>query len=77
MVAPTPGYVYDLPQNDFGLYHMTGNVAEMVRETGLCKGGSYRDPLEKCALKNHASYTGPTPTVGFRCVCAVAFPNRK
>ena len=27
--------------NNFGIYHMAGNVAEMVAEKSICKGGSW------------------------------------
>jgi len=73
----TPGWVYQDPPNYWGLYQMLGNVAEMVQEPGITKGGSFRDPLEACAIKARGSYTGPAPTVGFRCVCVVTYPNRK
>lgn len=77
LALPTPGYVFDLPQNYFGLYHMAGNVAELTQEPGLTKGGSYRDALAACALKARGHYTGPAPGTGFRCVCEIAFPNRR
>jgi|GEM_PF-989395 len=76
MALPTPGYVFDLPANAFGLFHMAGNVAEMIQEPGLTKGGSYRDSLAACAIKARGRYTGPAPDIGFRCVCEVSFPNR-
>jgi formylglycine-generating enzyme required for sulfatase activity len=70
----TPGYVYQGPPNDFGLYHMLGNVAEMVQERGLTKGGSYRDDLAACRIKARGQANGPAPTVGFRAVCVVHQP---
>ena len=77
LALPTPGYVFDLPQNFFGLYQMAGNVAELVLEPGLTKGGSYRDSLAACAVKARGHYAGPAPDIGFRCVCEVSFPNRQ
>ena len=71
--SPTPDYIYSTVPNDFGIYHMIGNVAEMVQEKGFTKGGSYRDPLEACAITTRGIYRGPAPTIGFRCVCDVAF----
>ncbi|RAK69754.1 formylglycine-generating enzyme family protein [Hymenobacter edaphi] len=73
----TPGYVYQGPSNAQGLYQALGNVAELVQEPGITKGGSYQDPLAACTLKARGSYRGPAPTVGFRCVCTVSYPNRK
>ncbi|MBD2722282.1 formylglycine-generating enzyme family protein [Hymenobacter armeniacus] len=65
----SPGYVYQGPANDFGLYQMLGNAAEMVEEQGIAKGGSYRDDLAGCTIKARGHYSGPSATVGFRTVC--------
>lgn len=73
----TPGYVWQGPPNDLATYQLLGNAAELVQEPGLTKGGSYQDPLEACTLKARGRYTGPAPTIGFRCVCQVSFPNRR
>ncbi|UOQ51313.1 formylglycine-generating enzyme family protein [Hymenobacter cellulosivorans] len=73
----TPGYVWQGPPNDLATYQLLGNAAELVQEPGLTKGGSYHDPLEACTLKARGHYTGPAPTIGFRCVCQVSFPNRR
>lgn len=67
----TPGYVWQGPPNDFGLYQMLGNVAEMVQEPGITKGGSYRGDLAACCIKARGNFTGPSPTVGFRAVCVM------
>jgi formylglycine-generating enzyme required for sulfatase activity len=71
--SPTPDYTYSTVPNDFGLYHMIGNVAELVQEKGLTKGGSYRDALAACTIASQGKYNGPAPTVGFRCACDIAF----
>ena len=65
----TPSYVWQGPPNDFGLYQMLGNVAEMVEERGLTKGGSYLDDLAACRIKAQGHVDGPSPSVGFRAVC--------
>ena len=67
----TPGYVYQGPANDFGLFQMLGNVAEMVQERGITKGGSYRDDLEACRIKARGHFNGPSPSVGFRAICVM------
>ena len=72
----TPGYVYQGPPNDFGVYQLLGNVAEMVQERGLTKGGSYRDDLAACRIKARGHADGPAPTVGFRAVCVVRQPGK-
>ncbi|TGE28912.1 formylglycine-generating enzyme family protein [Hymenobacter metallicola] len=76
LAASTPSYVYDLPVNGLGLYHMTGNVAELVQEQGVTKGGSYQDRLSECATKECGSYQGPAAHIGFRAVCDLEFPNQ-
>lgn len=74
---PTPAYIYGTLPNDFGLYQLIGNVAEMVQEPGITKGSSYRDPPAACTIKARGSYTAPAPTVGFRCVSDITFKTTK
>lgn len=52
--------------NDFGLYAMSGNVAEMIAEPGKTKGGSWQDIPYYGQIQNIKSYDGPSPAVGFR-----------
>jgi hypothetical protein len=52
--------------NDFGLYNMSGNVAEMVQEQGKTKGGSWADTAFQCQITTTGTYTEPGPTIGFR-----------
>lgn len=77
LTLPTPDYVYSLSPSPVGLYHLLGNVAEMVQERGVTKGGSYRDPLEACTIKARGTYSGPAPHIGFRCVAQIVYPNKK
>ncbi|GAB3224757.1 hypothetical protein GCM10027346_05250 [Hymenobacter seoulensis] len=77
LAAPTPVYVYSYAASPFGLFHQLGNAAEMVQEPGVTKGGSYLDSLEACTIKARGTYSGPAPTIGFRCVSEVSYPNRK
>lgn len=72
--SASPGYVYQGPPNDFGLYNMLGNAAELVQEKGLTKGGSYRDALTNCRIQARGRYNGPAPYVGFRAVCTSSRP---
>ncbi|MBO2012810.1 formylglycine-generating enzyme family protein [Hymenobacter negativus] len=73
----TPAYVYGGATNDYHLYNLLGNVAEMIQERGIAKGGSYRDPITACTVTSRSQYTGPAPTVGFRCIIRATQPNRK
>ena len=57
--------------NSFHLYNMIGNVAEMVQEEGIAKGGSFDHKLEECKIKNNQPYSGPERWLGFRCVAVI------
>jgi formylglycine-generating enzyme required for sulfatase activity len=63
--------VYSYWPNSLKLYNMVGNVAEMVMEKGICKGGAWRQRLEECRPGKDLEYTNPTAWIGFRCVCIV------
>ena len=55
--------------NNYGLYNMSGNVAEMLNEKGKTKGGSWQDDAENMKIAStgkHANYTQPMTTIGFR-----------
>jgi formylglycine-generating enzyme required for sulfatase activity len=69
----TPFYVFDLPTNNYGLFNMIGNVAELVTEKGITKGGSYRDKIDDCSIAKKGEYIGASPTVGFRTVCEIKY----
>jgi formylglycine-generating enzyme required for sulfatase activity len=75
--SATPAYIYQGPPNDFGLYQMLGNVAELVQEKGITKGGSYQDALASCRITAHGTYLSPSPTIGFRAAFTASYPNRK
>jgi len=55
--------------NDFGLYHMSGNVAEMVAEAGRTKGGCFNSTgydIRVDGPDEFAGFTGASPFIGFR-----------
>ncbi len=52
--------------NKFGLYAVSGNVAEMIAEPGKAKGGSWQDEAYQGQITPVKSYNGPSPAVGFR-----------
>ena len=65
MIAPSNSYW----PNDFGIYNMSGNVAEMLSEKGHTKGGSWSNPKEYVKIDSPDPYEGfdtPMPTIGFR-----------
>ncbi|MES2566963.1 MAG: SUMF1/EgtB/PvdO family nonheme iron enzyme [Bacteroidota bacterium] len=55
----------------YGLYNILGNVAEMVQEKGICKGGCWRNNIEECLVGKDYHYTKQNAMLGFRCVCVV------
>ena len=54
--------------NNYGLYNMSGNVAEMVYERGIAYGGSYLDPGYDIRIDSEKPYDGPSPLIGFRVI---------
>ena len=57
--------------NTFDIYGMIGNVAEMVAEPGIAKGGSWYHPWEEQILSKDYPYEEPQPWLGFRCICEI------
>jgi len=63
--------------NRYGLYHMLGNVSEMVADS-MFKGLNYSTYLDGKPLTQEVynytmsfRYTRPEPWLGFRCICEV------
>lgn len=56
--------------NDFGIYNMNGNVAEMVSDQDSIVGGSWRSPGYDIRNESCVLYKGAEPTVGFRIVAS-------
>ena len=52
--------------NSFGLYNMCGNVAEMVEEKGIAKGGSFGVSAYEVRIASEKLYTKPQADIGFR-----------
>jgi formylglycine-generating enzyme required for sulfatase activity len=57
--------------NSFNLYNMIGNVAEMISEKGIAKGGSFEHKLEDCKIVNDQHYINSERWLGFRCVAVI------
>jgi formylglycine-generating enzyme required for sulfatase activity len=66
-------YESNATANPLGLSHMIGNVAEMVAEEGISKGGSWKHPLEECQIRKSVPYTKPGNWLGFRCAAEVLY----
>jgi len=52
--------------NKFGLYNMSGNVAEMTIEQGLTKGGSWNSYGGEVTIQTKKIFREASPEVGFR-----------
>ncbi len=70
-------YIFEYYPNQYNLYNTIGNVAEMVQEEGIAKGGSWFHTLEESAIKERQTYTKPTAWLGFRCVATVKLTPKK
>jgi len=52
--------------NNYGLYNVCGNVAEMVKEKGTACGGSWKSTGGDVTLKSRMHYTKSAVDLGFR-----------
>jgi formylglycine-generating enzyme required for sulfatase activity len=57
--------------NNFKLYNMVGNVAEMTATKGVSKGGSFIHNLEDCKISKDIAYEKPENWLGVRFVAVV------
>ncbi|MGB3546161.1 MAG: SUMF1/EgtB/PvdO family nonheme iron enzyme [Saprospiraceae bacterium] len=64
LVAGTESYF----ANNYSLYNMSGNAAEMISEDNRCMGGSWLDPAEDMRIGRIRERQLPAPSVGFRVV---------
>ncbi len=58
-------------KNGFGLYNMSGNVAELIGDKYIVRGGHWNSFKDGLRLNTFEHYTGASPTVGFRYVIEV------
>jgi formylglycine-generating enzyme required for sulfatase activity len=52
--------------NEWALYNMCGNVAEMIQEKGTALGGSWSNTGYDIRIMSEKTYDVPSPMVGFR-----------
>lgn len=57
--------------NAVGCYNLIGNVAEMINQQGLAKGGSWINNPNEIFIEKEINYTKPTAWLGFRCVAEI------
>ena len=60
------GPVKNNPTNGFGIYNMSGNVAELISEKGITKGGSWRTDSKALQLDAKGTYEKAACDIGFR-----------
>ena len=53
-------------KNQFGVYQMIGNVAEMLDERSRVKGGSWNSPAQSLQVDKSENIDSPSNAVGFR-----------
>lgn len=61
--------------NEFDIYNMNGNVAELLADKDEVIGGSWYDTGYDIRNQSTRKYTGASPKVGFRVVATIA-PNQ-
>jgi formylglycine-generating enzyme required for sulfatase activity len=64
IVAPSESYW----PNEYGIYNLNGNVAEMIAEDGIALGGSFQNTGYDVRIESQSTYTNPNPITGFRVV---------
>ena len=57
--------------NAAGCYNLIGNVAEMINQQGLAKGGSWKNEPSEVYIEKDLTYIKPTAWLGFRCVAEI------
>jgi hypothetical protein len=65
--APVRSYL----AGELEIFHMYGNVAEMLSNKGQAMGGSFLHQEKEVFAEEGLSYDGPERWLGFRCVCEI------
>ena len=66
-----PHYTKAYFPNNYGLFNFSGNVAEMVAEKGLSKGGSWLTDQYGIMIISKGKYYKPNAELGFRVLAEV------
>jgi formylglycine-generating enzyme len=67
ITAPAESYY----PNKFGIYNMSGNVAELVSDDTVAMGGSWNDTGYDVRVESEQPATQPKSTIGFRMVATI------
>jgi len=62
--------------NEFGFYHISGNVAEMIADSDHAIGGSWYSPGYDIRIESVKDFNESHPTVGFRVVATYLVPEK-
>lgn len=71
-ISPFAGAAYyttkvdSFSPNDLGIYNMSGNVAEMIIEKGIAKGGGWNSFGGEVTIGSVRQFNGIWPDIGFR-----------
>jgi formylglycine-generating enzyme required for sulfatase activity len=63
--------IYSFAPNKFGVFNMSGNVAEMLETEGICKGGSWNSTKDFVRIDAKENYPQSSIFVGFRPVLII------
>lgn len=63
--------VYSFVPNNFGIYQMSGNVAELTNDPKTIKGGAWSTKADDLIIDSKNNLTVPSQSVGFRIVILV------
>lgn len=72
LVAATKSYF----PNEFGIYNMNGNVAELLADSDEVIGGSWYDTGYDIRNQSTKKHNGASPKVGFRVVATITSSNQ-
>ena len=61
--------LYSFGKNVNELYHTIGNVAEIIDDEGLCKGGSWLHTLDESKINKNLPFEKTNCWTGFRNIC--------
>jgi formylglycine-generating enzyme required for sulfatase activity len=64
VLAPSESYW----PNQFGIYNLSGNAAEMINTPGIAYGGAWNSPGYDVRIESKREFTGADKAVGFRVV---------
>ncbi len=62
VIEPSKSYT----PNEWGLFNVCGNVAEMVNDKGIAMGGDWNSTGYDVRITSEQKYSEPSPMIGFR-----------